>query len=107
MPTSRLAPAAAVAALGLAAVALAGCVPNTPGGAPRLSVAISDTDCVVSADTTAAGTVTFALENTGSDVNEFEVFAEDQLRIVGEKENVTPGQQVDYVLQLQPGTYYT
>ncbi len=51
--------------------------------------------------------VTFELNNTGSDVNEFEILAEDKLRIVGEKENVTPGQTVSYVAQLEPGTYYT
>jgi len=103
---SRITPIAAVSALGLAAVALAGCVPNNPTGA-RLSVAIADDACTVSEATAAAGNITFALENTGTDVNEFEIFAEDQLRIVGEKENVTPGQTVDYVVQLQPGTYYT
>ena len=26
---------------------------------------------------------------------------------MGEKENVTPGQSVSYVAQLEPGTYYT
>jgi iron uptake system component EfeO len=106
MPIPRLAPVAAIAALGLAAIALTGCVPNNPSGA-QLSVAIADDSCAVSAPTAAAGNVTFSLENTGSDTNEFEIFADDQLRIVGEKENVTPGQTVDYVVQLQPGTYYT
>ncbi|OJX62295.1 MAG: hypothetical protein BGO95_08150 [Micrococcales bacterium 73-13] len=106
MPASRLTPIAAASALGLAAVALTGCVPNSPSGA-RLAVTITDDGCAVSESTATAGAITFALENAGTDVNEFEIFAEDQLRIVGEKENVTPGQTVDYVVQLQPGTYYT
>ena len=106
MPIPRLAPVAAIATLGLAAIALTGCVPNNPSGT-QLSVALADDSCVVSEATAAAGNVTFALENTGSDVNEFEIFADDRLRIVGEKENVTPGQTVNYVVQLQPGTYYT
>ncbi len=90
----------------IAALALAGCVQNNPAGA-ALSVGITDTACDVSAATAGAGAIKFTLANTGTDVNEFEIFAEDQLRIVGEKENVTPGQTVDYVVELQPGTYYT
>lgn len=70
-------------------------------------MAISDDACDVSATTAEAGPVTFSLTNGGSDVNEFEILADDKLRIVGEKENVTPGQSVSYVAQLEPGTYYT
>lgn len=88
------------------ALGLAGCVPNAPAG-EALTVAIGDDACDVSANTAAAGNVTFALTNAGTDVNEFEILAEDQLRIVGEKENVTPGQTVSYTVQLNPGTYYT
>ncbi|PZQ88114.1 MAG: hypothetical protein DI534_11615 [Leifsonia xyli] len=105
-PTTRT-PLAATAALGIAALALAGCVPNAPAGATALTVDITDTGCAVSADTAPAGAVTFSLTNSGTDVNEFEILAEDQLRIVGEKENLTPGGSVDYVAQLDPGTYYT
>ena len=97
---------AATAALGATALALVGCVPNNPTGT-ALTVEITDTGCVVSADTAAAGAVSFELTNSGTDVNEFEILAEDQLRIVGEKENVTPGQTVSYVAQLDPGTYFT
>lgn len=109
MPHRRFArtPLAATAALGAAALALVGCVPNAPGGGTALTVDITDTGCAVSADTAPAGAVTFTLTNSGTDVNEFEILAEDQLRIVGEKENITPGQSVDYVAQLDPGTYYT
>jgi iron uptake system component EfeO len=93
---------------GLIAIALTGCVPNTPtSDAAALSVTITDDTCAVSADTASAGAVTFSLSNDGSDVNEFEILAEDKLRIVGEKENVAPGQTVDYVAQLPAGTYFT
>jgi len=107
MPTHRPAPTplAATAALGIAALALTACVPNNAGTA--LTVDITDSGCAVSADTAEAGAVSFELTNNGTDVNEFEILAEDQLRIVGEKENVTPGQTVSYVAQLDPGTYYT
>lgn len=89
------------------ALILTGCVPNTTASSAALDVAISDDGCEVSSSSTAAGAVSFVLTNTGSDVNEFEILAEDKLRIVGEKENVTPGQKVSYVAQLEPGTYYT
>ncbi|MEP6479661.1 MAG: iron uptake system protein EfeO [Rhodoglobus sp.] len=101
----RLLTAAAVA--GVLALALAGCVPNNAQGATALTVAVTDDSCVVSAATAAAGPITFAVTNTGTDVNEFEILAEDKLRIVGEKENVTPDQTVSFVVQLEPGTYYT
>ncbi|MGG7509283.1 iron uptake system protein EfeO [Plantibacter sp. YIM 135249] len=95
-----------LAGAGVLALALTGCVPNNAGG-EALTVDIADDSCAVSAKTTSAGAVTFTITNTGTDVNEFEILAEDKLRIVGEKENVTPGQTVSYVAQLQPGTYYT
>ncbi|MET0725879.1 MAG: iron uptake system protein EfeO [Leifsonia sp.] len=92
---------------GLIAVALTGCVPNNAAGGTSLAVDITDDTCAVSTDTAAAGAVTFAITNSGTDVNEFEILADDKLRIVGEKENVTPGQTVSYTAQLEPGTYYT
>ncbi|NQX29362.1 peptidase M75 family protein [Microbacteriaceae bacterium VKM Ac-2854] len=93
---------------GTLALVLTGCVPNNAASSSAaLDVAIADDSCAVSTATVEAGAVTFALENTGTDVNEFEILAEDKLRIVGEKENVTPGQSVSYVAQLEPGTYYT
>jgi iron uptake system component EfeO len=95
------------------ALLLAGCVPNTPtasssgAGSAALTVAIDDDSCVLSTDTATAGPVAFAIANNGTDVNEFEILAEDKLRIVGEKENVTPGQKITYTAALEPGTYYT
>ena len=100
-------PLAAAGGVAIAALALAGCVPNDVPAEQSLTVDIADDACAVSAATASAGTISFELSNTGSDVNEFEIYAEDQLRIVGEKENVTPGQTVSYAVQLQPGTYYT
>ena len=101
-------PLLAVSSAAVAVLALAGCVPNAPvGGASAITVAITDDACDVSTATTTAGNVTFELTNTGSDVNEFEILADDQLRIVGEKENVVPGAPITYTAQLQPGTYYT
>ena len=98
---------AGAAGAGALALVLAGCVPNNAAGGAALTVTMTDDTCAVSEATTAAGTVTFSITNNGTDVNEFEILADDKLRIVGEKENVTPGQTVSYVAQLAPGTYYT
>ncbi len=94
-------------ATGALAVLLAGCVPNAQPGDSVIAVTITDDRCEVSVATAATGNVTFALTNDGSDVNEFEILADDQLRIVGEKENVVPGATTNYTVQLAPGTYYT
>ena len=103
MNRRALAASAAVTAL---ALALTGCVAKSDL-AEAIGVDITDDGCVVATSTTNAGAVTFSLTNHGTEANEFEILADDQLRIVGEKENVTPGQQVEFVAQLAPGTYYT
>jgi iron uptake system component EfeO len=98
----------ALAGAAAIALALTGCVPNRASAdAEALAVSITDDTCVVSASTAPGGPVTFQVTNKGTDVNEFEILADDQLRIVGEKENLAPGQTVDYTVQLNPGTYYT
>jgi iron uptake system component EfeO len=99
-------PLLALATTAVAAVALTGCVPNAQPGDASLTVSITDDTCDVSAATAPAGNVTFTLINSGSDVNEFEILADDQLRVVGEKENVVPG-TTTYTVQLVPGTYFT
>ncbi|MFF2371980.1 iron uptake system protein EfeO [Agromyces sp. NPDC058110] len=97
---------AASATATLFALALSGCVAKADL-AEAIAVDITDDGCAVATDTSKAGAVTFSLKNAGTDVNEFEILADDQLRIVGEKENITPGQSVDFVAQLEPGDYYT
>ena len=103
MTRRALAASLAVTAL---ALALTGCVAKSDL-ATAIAVDITDDGCAVATPTATAGAVTFSLANNGTDVNEFEILAEDQLRIVGEKENVTPGQEVEFVAQLAPGTYFT
>jgi iron uptake system component EfeO len=99
-------PVLGFAAFTAVALALSGCVANNTG-TDALTVDITDEGCAVSTAKAASGPITFRATNNGTAVNEFEILAEDKLRIVGEKENITPGQTVDYVLQLDPGTYYT
>jgi iron uptake system component EfeO len=104
MPSRPFAVVGAVAAI---ALALTGCVPNNAAATSKLAVTMTDDGCAVSATSARSGNVAFTITNAGSDVNEFEILADDKLRIVGEKENVTPGQTVSFVAQLEPGTYYT
>jgi iron uptake system component EfeO len=99
-------PLITVAVFGALSLVLTGCVPNATGE-DALAVAITDDTCAVSTATASAGAITFEATNSGSDVNEFEILAEDKLRIVGEKENITAGSTVSYVVDLGPGTYYT
>ncbi|MBN9606425.1 MAG: peptidase M75 family protein [Actinomycetales bacterium] len=106
-PASARSPIALGALAATAVLVLSGCVPNAPAGGTSIAVDIRDDACEVETATAEAGTVVFSLSNTGSDVNEFEILADDGLRIVGEKENVVPGQTVDYAVQLEPGSYVT
>ncbi|MGO2659677.1 iron uptake system protein EfeO [Mycetocola reblochoni] len=89
------------------ALALSGCVANNPAGGDALEVTITDDGCAVSAATASAGPITFALSNEGTQLNEFEILADDKLRIVGEKENIAPGQSVSYIASLPAGDYFT
>ena len=103
---------AAVSALGLSA-----CVANNPSSSSAsgsaaasdapLTVTITDDTCKVSTASVPSGVVNFKLTNNGTVRNEFEILAEDKLRIVGERENLGPGTSVDYTVTLQPGKYFT
>ncbi|TBN57343.1 PbrT family lead (Pb2+) uptake porter [Glaciihabitans arcticus] len=108
MTTSHL-----TAGLGLAAVALlalTGCVANTPAGgadSTALTVDSSATDCAVSAGKAPSGNVVFTVSNSGDQVTEFYLLADDGLRIVGEVENIGPGIERNLVVQARPGDYFT
>ncbi|MEY9953131.1 iron uptake system protein EfeO [Leifsonia sp. EB34] len=109
MPRLRhLGPIAASLAGAAVALALTGCVPNRAvAEAEAIQVTLTDTSCTVKTATAPAGPVTFQVSNTGSDVNEFEVLAQDKLRIAAERENIGPGTTINYVVQLAEGSYYT
>ncbi|WP_176968695.1 iron uptake system protein EfeO [Amycolatopsis xylanica] len=55
-----------------------------------VKVDASDTACAVSANTAAAGNVTFEITNKGAKVTEFYLYGEGD-RIMGEVENIAPG----------------
>ncbi|MBG6057311.1 iron uptake system component EfeO [Cryobacterium sp. MP_M5] len=91
-------------------LALTGCVPNA--GAPgsshaALTVDSSAAACTVSAAEAPAGNVRFRVANSGDQVTEFYLLADDGLRIVGEAENIGPGLSRDLVVQLPAGSYFT
>jgi iron uptake system component EfeO len=105
---ARLLPLVAVTAAGL--LALSGCVANSTDDASpaeALTVDSSADACSVSAAEAPAGNLSFTVTNSGSQVTEFYLLAEDGLRIVGEVENIGPGLSRDLVVQLSPGSYQT
>jgi iron uptake system component EfeO len=77
------------------------------GATATVTVEATDSACTVSPTTAKAGTVEFQVSNTGSQVNEFYVYAKDG-RVLGEVENITPGLSRSLKVDLsQPGTYET
>lgn len=105
---------AATAALALVATAaFTGCVakadPAASGSAAAGAVTVTSTDttCEVSQATATSGTLDFAVKNTGSQITEFYLLAEDGLQIVGEIENVAPGASRNLTVVAQPGNYFT
>jgi iron uptake system component EfeO len=99
---------AAVAAVGVTALALAGCVAKADvEGADALAVTSTDTACDVSAATATSGTLTFDVANESTQISEFYLLAEDGLRIVGEVENIAPGASRTLTVVAQPGDYFT
>ncbi|MDJ0378399.1 iron uptake system protein EfeO [Cryobacterium sp. PH31-L1] len=87
---------------------LSGCVANNPAAThTAITVDSSATDCAVSANEAPAGSIRFSVTNSGDQVTEFYLLAEDGLRIVGEAENIGPGLSRDLVVQLDAGSYFT
>ena len=103
------APRLAGGAVGIvvASLVLAGCVAKSDVAAAALTVDASDSACTVSAATATSGTLAFDVSNSGSQVSEFYLLAEDGLRIVGEVENIAPGASRTLTVVAQPGEYFT
>ncbi|HEV7949534.1 MAG TPA: iron uptake system protein EfeO [Glaciihabitans sp.] len=89
--------------------ALSACVPNSSptDDSPALRVDSSADACTVSSTEAASGNLVFSVTNSGDQVTEFYLLADDGLRIVGEVENIGPGISRDLVVQAQPGDYFT
>ena len=111
-PGARTSRAAALAALSAAVVTLTSACGSdavvagqaTVGGAPRVTVSLTDDGCAPSPATVPAGPTNFEMRNTGAGaVTEAEVMQGD--RILGEKENLAPGLSGTFSLRLTKGTY--
>jgi iron uptake system component EfeO len=104
----RLPAAVAIAALG---AALAGCTSTAApaggaAGAGPITVTASDTGCELGPPEAPAGTITFTVDNTGTQVNEFYLFGAGD-RIVGEVENIGPGLTRELIVEVPDGGTYT
>jgi iron uptake system component EfeO len=99
----------------LLALALAACGSDAEGdagggdsaaGVKTIEVMITDLGCEPAMITTAAGPTTFHVTNADAGgVTEFEVLDGD--RILGEAENITPGLEGQFTLDLDVGTFET
>jgi iron uptake system component EfeO len=76
-------------------------------GDGAIEVTSSKDACTLSATRAGSGTLTFEVHNTGSEVTEFYLLAEDGKRVIGEVENIGPGLTRDLVVTAAPGTYVT
>ncbi|RBY93649.1 peptidase M75 [Blastococcus sp. TF02-8] len=76
------------------------------GGGPtdRIAVAASDDACDVDTTELPAGVHRFTVENSGSKVTEFYVYAEGD-RVMAEVENIAPGLSRDLPVELPAGEY--
>ena len=79
--------------------------PSDSKGSGTINVDSSADACQMTATKAPSGNVVFKVKNTGSEVTEFYLYAEDGLRIVGEIENVGPGLSRDLVVRAAPGKY--
>ncbi|MFC4945685.1 iron uptake system protein EfeO [Pseudonocardia sp. GCM10023141] len=104
----------ATATLAVAAAAMAGCTstappaaaPGAPAAGGPITVKAADTACEVSATTAAAGKLTFSINNAGSKVTEFYLYATGD-RIMGEVENIGPGLTRQLIVEVPDGGTYT
>ena len=80
---------------------------SASGGSGTINVDSSADACELTSTEAPSGNVVFKVKNTGSEVTEFYLYAEDGLRIVGEIENVGPGLSRDLVVRAAPGEYVT
>lgn len=96
---------ALVAAAGLATAVVTGCSagPSAPQ-APSVTIPLSDAGCAPQPASVPAGPVSFKVTNSGTaKVTEGEIQKDN--RILGERENITPGLTGEFTLRLDPGQY--
>lgn len=99
-----------LAVIGIAATAaLAGCTspaPSSGGPGGAINVTAADASCEVGATEAPAGTISFAINNTGTKVTEFYLYGAGD-RIMGEAENIGPGLTRQMIVEVPDGGTYT
>jgi iron uptake system component EfeO len=104
--TRLLVPALAV----LLAAGLTACSSDEPtsagGGGGKIAVKAGESTCEVASGSLGAGTHTFAVTNTGTQITEFYVYAPGD-RVMGEVENIGPSLTRDLTVELPAGDYET
>ncbi|MBN9101848.1 MAG: peptidase M75 family protein [Pseudonocardia sp.] len=100
-----------LAVIGIAATAaLAGCTSTAaPSGGTSggpITVNAADTTCEIGATEAPAGTISFAINNTGTKVTEFYLYGAGD-RIMGEAENIGPGLSRQMIVEVPEGGVYT
>ncbi len=78
---------------------------NATAAAGAIAVTSTETECQLSAAQAPSGNISFEVKNTGSQVTEFYLLAEDGLRILGEVENIGPGLSRRLIVTTKPGSY--
>jgi iron uptake system component EfeO len=98
-----------VTAAAVLALAVPGCGSSAKSTDPRVNtveISLTDAGCDPVHVEVPAGPTKFAITNDGADaVTEFEVL--DGGKVLGERENLTPGLSGDFSITLKPGTYAT
>jgi iron uptake system component EfeO len=99
-----------VAATAVLAFAASGCSSSSKSAADSgtniVEVKLTDAGCDPARIEIPAGRTEFEISNDGADkVTEFEVLDGD--KVLGEKENLTPGLSGDFSITLKAGTYRT
>lgn len=92
----------------LVVATLSACSKDSESAGSSYDVKAGDTTCSVEETSVPAGTVTFQVENTGSDVTEVYVYGKDGdafSKIMGEVENIGPGTSQDFTVDLPAGDY--
>ncbi len=99
-----LLPLALVATVGLSA-----CTENADPSSDQRAVTVDSSaeGCELSTTSIPAGTASFEVTNTGDQVTEFYVLAEDGLRIITEVENIGPSLSRTLTVALPEGSYLT
>jgi iron uptake system component EfeO len=91
------------------ALAVSGCgssAKTTDAGVNTVEISLTDAGCDPAHLEIPAGPTKFEIINDGADaVTEFEVL--DGGKVLGERENLTPGLSGDFSITLKPGTYTT